>query len=139
MSEFPFFENAVETTEKIMPLYKDIAWDYENNKPIVIDGVFKLVTGVEAIKGWIYRIIQTERYKHEIYSWNYGSEISTIVGKTYNALNKSESERIVKECIRMNPYVTDVTIIESIFSDNKITMKFEVDTIYGKTQGVLNV
>lgn len=138
MSIFPFFENTQETVQE-MPLYKEVAWDYINNKPIIQDGDFKFVTGLEAVKSWIFRNIQIERYKHEIYTWNNGNELSTLIGKPFNALNKAEAERIVRDSILINPYVIDVKMNDIKFVDGKITMEFEVRTIYGDYKEALNV
>lgn len=138
MSIFPFFENTQETVQE-MPLYKEVAWDYINNKPIIQDGDLKFVTGLEAVKSWIFRNIQIERYKHEIYTWNNGNELSTLIGKPFNALNKAESERIVRDSILINPYVIDVKMNDIKFADGKITMEFDVRTIYGDYKEALNV
>lgn len=138
MSIFPFFENTTVTNEEL-PLYKDIAWDFENNKPILENGDFKFVTGIEAVKSWIYRTIQTERYKHEIYTWNHASELNSLIGKQFNSLNKAEAERIVKESILVNPYITDLEVIDINFLDSKITIEFIVQTVYGSSREVLSV
>lgn len=43
------------------------------------------ITAIEAIKQTIYKILSTERYKHIIYSWNFGIELEDLIGnsKTY--------------------------------------------------------
>ena len=37
--------------------------------------------GREAIKQAIFKILSTERYQHEIYSWNYGVELADLWGR----------------------------------------------------------
>ena len=72
-SLFPFFGDTVTTeTEEEFPLYREVAWDFKNNIPVVEKGDFKIVTGKEAIKTWIYKTLKTERFRYEIYSWDYG-------------------------------------------------------------------
>lgn len=140
MSIFNYIDtNTNTTTSEEAPLYKEVAWDIANNKPLLENGEFKYVTGIEAIKSWIYRTIQTERYRHEIYSWNHASELSELIGKPFNALNKAEAERIIKESILVNPYVTDLRISNILFLEGKITIEVEVVTIYGNTKEVLSV
>lgn len=138
MSIFPFFENTTSTDEEL-PLYKEIAWDFVNNKPIIENGDFKFVTGIEAVKSWIYRTIQTERYKHEIYSWNHASELNSLIGKPFNSLNKAEAERIVRDSIIVNPYITDLEVTDIQFIDSKITIELTVQTVYGSSREVLSV
>lgn len=140
MSLFNYIDTNINTvTSEEAPLYKEVAWDLINNKPLLENGEFKYVTGIEAIKSWIYRTIQTERYRYEIYSWNHASELSELIGKPFNALNKAEAERIIKESILVNPYVTDLRISNVLFLEGKITIEFEVVTIYGNTKEVLSV
>ena len=38
----------------------------------------------EALRQAIMKIISTERYAHEIYSWDYGIELSDLIGKPAN-------------------------------------------------------
>ncbi len=38
----------------------------------------------EALRQAILKIISTERYVHEIYSWDYGIELSDLIGKPMN-------------------------------------------------------
>ena len=49
MTLFPFISNAenIEINNN-MPLYKEIAWDFTNNSPILENGSFKTVEGNEA-------------------------------------------------------------------------------------------
>ncbi len=130
---FPFFEDVAiaEDTEKVFPPYKDIAWDYENNKPRMKNGDFEFATGIEAIKGWIYRTIQCTRYRHEIYSWDYGNELSDLIGKAFNALSRSEAERLIKESLLINRYITKVDVTQIEMSEGRVKIKVNVETIYG--------
>lgn len=138
MSLFPFIENTVPTIDEI-PLYKELAWDFVNNKPVIENGEFKFVTGSEAIKSWIFRTLQTERYKHEIYTWNHASELNTLIGKPFNELNKAEAERIVIDTLMVNPYISSVNVSNIVFMEGKIAMDLSVVTIYGEVKEVLSV
>ena len=37
--------------------------------------------GLEAVKQAIYNILNTERYRYIIFSWNYGVELQDLIGK----------------------------------------------------------
>ena len=43
-----------------------------------------MVDEEEALRQAIMKIIGTERYAHEIYSWDYGIELSDLIGKPMN-------------------------------------------------------
>ena len=88
MSEdFPFVGSvpdtaSEETTEDELPLLKEYAWDFEQDKfRYDGNGNHIIVTGQEALKVWIYKALKTERYEHEAYSWSYGVELKPFIGK----------------------------------------------------------
>jgi hypothetical protein len=132
MTLFPFISN----TENIeinnnMPLYKEIAWDFINNSPILENGNFKTVEGNEALKVWIYKAILTPRYNYSIYSWDYGSELFDLIGKAYtSSLTKEEAKRYIKEALSINPYILEVNVINTDFKDGLLSADVKVKTIY---------
>ena len=84
MSLFPFVtykEDVVK--DNTFPLYKEIAWDFKRNTPILENGDFKTVEGNEAIKVWVYKALLVPRYQYSIYTWDYGSELMDLIGKAY--------------------------------------------------------
>lgn len=134
MSLFPFFGDVNFEENKQVPLYKEIAWDYKKNSPIIENGEFKIVTGNEAIKTWCYKALQVNRYKNPIYSWDYASELENLIGQPYTkALAQSECIRYVEECLMINPYITGVSNIQSTFKDGLLSITCELNTIYGNT------
>ena len=53
MSVFPFIngdDGLLEASSNNFPLYREIAWDFKKNEPIIENGEFKIVEGNEAIK-----------------------------------------------------------------------------------------
>ena len=112
MSIFPFIngdDGLLEASSNNLPIYKECAWDFVNDRAIFIDGSPKVVEKNEAIKVWIYKAIKTARYEHEIYSWNYGSEISSLIGKGYvNGFIESETIRYIEEALLINPYIIKI-------------------------------
>lgn len=53
------------------------------------------VDDVDAIKQAILKIINTERYEYEIYSWDYGIELQDLVGKSMTYVLSEIEQRIV--------------------------------------------
>ena len=132
MSLFPFVSNIEEVKiDNTFPLYKEVAWDFKRNVPIIENRDFKIVEGNEAIKVWVYKALQTPRYQYEIYTWDYGSELLSLIGKAYTkGLTQSEASRYIKEALLINPYIFDVSIVSTSFDGDVLSANVKVKTIY---------
>ena len=84
----------------------------------------------EAVKQAIMLILNTERYKFLIYSWNYGAELETLIG-THPDIVEDEAERLISEALLQDDRITAVYDFE--FSRNRDTLlvNFKVNSIYG--------
>lgn len=84
----------------------------------------------EAVKQAIMLILNTERYKFLIYSWNYGAELEALIG-THPDIVEDEAERLISEALLQDDRITAVYDFE--FSRNRDTLlvNFKVDSIYG--------
>ena len=133
MNIFPFISpppNLENLNE--YPTYREIAWDFKKNEPIIENGEFKIVEGNEAIKTWIYLALLTPNKQYPIYSWDYGTEVKELIGKNYTkALTKAEAQRLIEECLIINPYIVEVQVIDAIFKENTLTCDIKITTIYG--------
>ena len=136
MSLFPFVtyeENVVK--DNTFPLYREIAWDFKKDIPILENGDFKIVEGNEAIKVWVYKALLVPRYQYSIYSWNYGSELMDLIGKAYTpSLTKSEAKRYIEEALKINPYILEVNVIDTDFKDSVLSANIKIVTIYGESE-----
>ena len=139
MSLFPFISNTDDVkVNNTFPMYKEIAWDFKNNIPILENGDFKIVEGNQAIKVWAYKALLTPRYNYSIYSWDYGSELLDLIGKAYTpSLTKEEAKRLIKEALEINPYILEVEITDIDFKDSLLSATVKVKTIYGEIEVVL--
>ena len=136
MSIFPFIngDNGIlEASSNNLPLYKECAWDFVNDKAIFVDGSPKIVYGNEGIKVWIYKAIKTNRYEFEIYTWDYGSEIESLLGKGFQiGFIKSETKRYIEEALIVNPYITQINKIDVDFKTDILTAHVDLETVYGR-------
>lgn len=138
MSLFPIIQPEAVETDTELPMYKEVAWDYENNIPIFKNGNPVIIEGKEAVMVWAWNALHTERFKYEIYTWDYGNEAESLIGQNYSdELKQSEAARYVQECLLINPYITDVKNISVDFTDDLLTITGTVITIYGEVK--LNV
>lgn len=97
---FPFIgvpEDYILPKTEELPIFREVAWDFEKDEPILEKGDFKIIEKKEALKVWIYKCIKTNRYEHEIYSLEYGTELSELIGQKYTkGLTESEASRFIK-------------------------------------------
>ena len=139
MSLFPFvaYDESI-VKDNTFPLYKEVAWDFKKDAPILENGNFKIVEGNEAIKIWAYKALLIPRYYHVIYSWDYGSELMDLIGKAYTpSLTKSEAKRYIKEALEINPYILEVDVLDIDFKDGMLNANVKLLTIYGESEVIL--
>lgn len=87
------------------------------------------IDGVEAVAQAAYLSVRTARYRHIILSWQYGSELETLVGRDADYVF-SEGKRMIAEALSTDSRITDV---RDFSFANKI-ISFTIDTIYGSRQ-----
>lgn len=115
-----FIDNAVTVD---MPS-KTFKIDWVNNR---IEG---FIDGREAIAQSVELAVTTERYIWDIYSWNYGSEIYTLIGKP-EAYAMSEMKRMIGDALSTDSRVTDISNYVFKKTQDGITCDFTVKSIAG--------
>lgn len=96
---------------------------------------------LEAVKQAIYKIINTERYKFLIYSWDYGIELEDLFGKPIPYV-LPEIPRRIKEALTQDDRIDDVLGFDLSYDrKGNVLAKFTVVTIYGsvEVEKVVNV
>ena len=87
--------------------------------------------GLEAMKQVIYKILNTERYRYPIYSWNYGVELSDLVGETVSYVC-AEAERRITEALTQDDRIDEVSDFNfDINNKHEVVCTFVVHTIFG--------
>jgi hypothetical protein len=86
---------------------------------------------LEAIKQTVFKILNTQRYRYIIYSWNYGIELEDLFGQPVMFVCP-EIERRVKEALMQDDRITDVTDFDfDISKRGVVAVSFTVHTIFG--------
>ncbi len=88
------------------------------------------VDELEAIQQACYKILNTERYQHIIYSWGYGIELQSLFGKPIPYVY-SELPRRIKEALLYDDRIEDVRDFELSHNKNNVLCKFTVQTVAG--------
>lgn len=138
MTLFPMFSPPAATQATDLPLYTDVAMDYDRGEPRWESGNPVIVSGLEAVKSWAWRAIAIERYRWPIFTWSYGCELQTLVGRPYlSDTKRSEASRYVNEALMVSPYITAVSVREVSFQGSTLHLDVEFESVYGKER--LNV
>ena len=144
-SFYPFIDFLADTNIDItedepLPLYREIAWDFKNDHPLVENNEFKIVEMNDAISVWIYHAIKTYRYAFSIYSWDFGCEIDTLLGQNYTpAHTKAEVTRYITDALMINPYILSIEKIIVNFDGDTLQVDVRVITVYEALEVNFNV
>ena len=134
MSLFPFIQPEISVSVEPLPKAREIAWDFEQDLPVLKNGEPVFCEGAEAVAVWAWNALQTVRYRHEIFTWDYGCELESLIGQPYSAATKkAEAIRYVREALTVSPYISEVNDIRVEF-DGKglLTVSCRIRTIYGE-------
>ncbi|WP_329758937.1 DUF2634 domain-containing protein [Allisonella histaminiformans] len=126
---------ASDITSNNLPVFKEFAWDFERDRFLYnADGSHKIVEKNEAIKVWVMHALRVERYRYLAYFDDYGIELEPFVGTGPNDKERSsELLQYIKEGMLVNPYIVDVIALSTELDHKKITMKLNLETVYGST------
>lgn len=95
--------------------------DLDNNR------ITGYIDGLDAVVQSAFMALQTTRYQHLIFSWQYGSELATLVGKDSDYIF-SEAKRMIVDALSTDTRITEVRDFR--MADGVIT--FTIDTIFGE-------
>lgn len=105
------------------------------------------VDNLAAVKQAIYLILNIERYEYLIYDWDYGFQISDLIGSEINSILPEIQNRITDALIQD----TRINSVDDFSFDikglrkgtgakkNKVIVYFTVNTIFGATSETVNL
>ena len=136
MAEYPFAAVQITPTETELPLFKEYAWDFDNDCFIYDgDGKHILLEGNDAVKIWCYKALKTERFMYLAYTHGFGIELYPFMAKVMGVMQrKSELKRMVTEALMVNPYIVSVDSITFDEANRNEDMELHIvlTTIYGE-------
>ena len=112
---------------------KDFAIEYNSNR------VAGVVDNLEEVKQAIYIILNTERYEHLIYSWNYGVELNDLIGQPMSYVIP-EAERRITEALLQDDRIENVSdfVFEKV-SRGVLHVTFAVKTVFGNLESEVDI
>ena len=115
-----------------LPLYREIKWDYANDRPVWQAGAPVYVSGAQAVEVWAWNTLHTLRGRSDIFTAGYGVDLDALTGQAYTkAIKESEAARIISDALMVNPYINNVRVATS-FAGSCLTVSCAISTIYGE-------
>lgn len=95
----------------------------------------EVVEGLEAVKVWIWFALQTPRYRHYIYTWDYGSEFEGLAKQTYSEeYLEAEAYRMAEECLLVNENIEGISDFSVNIGTDTASISFVAETLYGNIE-----
>lgn len=134
MNLFPIIQpETVAQVETSLPMCREVAWNFEADEPIWQNGEPVIVEGMDAVLVWAWNALHTERFRYEIYSWQYGNETEALIGQSFSGdLKRAEAMRYTSECLLVSPYITDVKDMTVTFENDRLKIGGTIVTVYGE-------
>ena len=92
----------------------------------------------DAVLQAVYLILNVERYAYPIYSRNYGSELSDLIGKPKDYA-MSEIKRRITEALMQDDRITSLSDWEFETGRKSVRVSFVVHTIFGDVEAAKEV
>lgn len=89
------------------------------------------IDGQAAMEQAVFLILQTERFRHAIYSWNYGTELEPLIGDSDPDLLQIELEQAIEDALLADDRVLQVTDFSVTRGKGVWTVQFTVVTSEG--------
>ena len=105
--------------QQTLPLMREVAVDFNTGQPVLqADGTFRLVSGLEAVRVWVWRALQPDQFH-------------LLTGKS---LPQAESRMagLVREALLVCPYITGVERFVFQREGSRLIASFTVRTVYGE-------
>lgn len=121
--------------EGLNPDFDEIQGPSKNYRLIAeSDRIVGFVDEIEAMKQAYYLILSTERYDHEIYSWNSGVEFKDLIGKPVNYVI-TEAKKRIREALMQDDRTLGVDSFTATSNKNSVHITYVAHTIFGEIEG----
>ena len=100
----------------------------------------KIVEGLEAIKVWIWLCMHTERFRHAIYSADYGTSLEQYIGHMLSEeYINTDCESEISDALLINEYIESIEDFEAVRNSDSLNISFRVMTKFGSIEVDENV
>jgi len=106
--------------------------DIKTSKSYRFDGL-DLIDGYEALRQSIEKMLLTQQYDFPIYSFDYGVDFESYIGKDPSYV-EVELPRVIKEALLEDDRINDVTEFLTNTKGDSLFLEFTVESIFGDIQ-----
>lgn len=119
--------------EEVIDTELEITEDLETTKTYKLynDKIQGSTDNLEALQQAIYKVLSTEKYECPIYSFDYGIELESLIGKEVTYV-RVELKRRIQECLLQDERIESVDNFQFSVSGDSMTCVFDVVSIYGE-------
>lgn len=128
-------ETQITQQTKPKNVHKTFLWDFDAGDFVKKDGKLIEVTGLEYLKVWIEKALRTVKDSLIYQGTGYGSEHHVLIGQNFHPdYTRAEYERMVREALLQNDAITRVENFSFSQHGPRLTIAFEVSSIYGTVE-----
>ena len=100
----------------------------------------KIVEGLEAIKVWVWLCMHTERFRHAIYSADYGTSFEQYIGHVLSdEYINTDCESEISDALLINEYIESIEDFEAVKDGEHLRVSFRAVTKFGNIEVDENV
>ncbi|MCY8844355.1 DUF2634 domain-containing protein [Bacillus inaquosorum] len=121
----------IEDDSEVIETSQTYKIDFENGRI-----TNEIITGLEAIKQFVYLSLHTERYAYSVYSHDIGNELQEVLAdnETTDAYKKMEIPRLIEEALIYDDRISVVTDFEIDKQGESFHVSFIVETDEGSLE-----
>lgn len=109
----------------------DLALESSKTYRVLNGRVVGWIDNKQALRQAVEKLLHTERYMYEIYTDEYGIELQSLIGASFE-LVEAEISRIIKEALLVDERIVEVTDITAQKLDStSLLVSFNVQSIFG--------
>ena len=120
--------------DEIIDAQLEITEDIETSKTYRLTdiNIQGFTNELKALQQAIYKVLNTEKYEYLIYSFNYGIELESLIGKDPIYV-QIELQRRIDECLLQDERITGIDNFQCTITGDSLLCTFDVTSIYGNT------
>ena len=89
-----------------------------------------IVEGLEAIKIWIWLVLQTPSYRYYVNTSEYANEFEELIAQGYTEeYIEAETQRMTEDCLSVNENIQGISDFSVSMENDVLTVSFVVNTI----------
>ena len=98
----------------------------------------RYLDGIDALRQSVGLALETPRYAHLIYSFDYGSELISLFGHN-NELVQTEGKRLIQEALLVDDRIDSVDNFKFDFTADSVEISFDVKSKFGNFSGSVSL